>query len=299
MENRTPINNSPLDGIDLDKLQSVVRKNKWWILFFFIVCNSAAYLYIRWTKDLFESESEMKLEIKKDATDLGLKNIVEDQNLNLISGEIEQIKSKVFFSRLVDSLDIGTSYYSIGNVLTDEMYQRSPFVVTSEGDASPLLDKNVYINIIDQSTFKIKTDPDGEYVDKKFNEVFGLNGANVIIRPSKYFEISDNKYFFVIHSKGSLISYLAKNISVSPLNFNANTIRVAFKDHNSKKAYDIVNKIDSLYIFYSSEQKNLANRQKIGWLTMSSIKSRRECRILKIILKILLYKTKAVTYHKI
>jgi tyrosine-protein kinase Etk/Wzc len=266
LENNKPINTGPIEGIDLDKLQSVVRKNKWWILFFFIICNSVAYLYIRWTKDLFESESEMKLEIKKDATDLGLKNIVEDQNLNLISGEIEQIKSKVFFSRLIDSLDIGTSYYSIGNVLTDEMYQRSPFLVTSEGDASSLFDQNIYVNIIDNTTFKIKTNPDDEFVVKKFDEAFSLNSTSLTIRPSKYFEISDNKYFFVIHSKGSLISYLAQNISVSPLNFNANTIRVAFKDNNAKKAYDIVNKIDSLYIFYSSEQKNLANRQKIGWL---------------------------------
>ncbi|MCX8489811.1 MAG: hypothetical protein ORN54_01955, partial [Cyclobacteriaceae bacterium] len=266
MENSKPINISPLEGIDFDKLRSVVQKNKWWILFFFIICNTAAYLSIRWIKDLFESESEMKLEIKKDATELGFKNIVEDQNLNLISGEIEQIKSKVFFSRLIDSLDIGTSYYSIGNVLTNEMYQRSPFVVMSEGDVSLLLDQNVYINIIDQSTFKIKTAPDGEYLDKKFNEVFNFNGANITIRPSKYFEINNNKYFFIIHSKGSLISYLAQNISVSPLNFNANTIRVAFKDHNAKKAYDIVNKIDSLYIYYSGEQKNLANRQKIDWL---------------------------------
>ncbi|MCA6381722.1 MAG: polysaccharide biosynthesis tyrosine autokinase [Cytophagales bacterium] len=267
MENSKTINTSTIDGIDLDKLQSVVRKNKWWILFFFILCNTVAYLSIRWTKDLFESESEMKLEIKSDATDLGIKKIVEDQNLNLISGEIEQIKSKVFLSRLIDSLDIETSYYSIGNVLTDEMYQRSPFLVQAVGDLAPrLFDQNVYINIIDNATFKIKIDPDSEFLIRKFNDPFSLNGATIIVQPSDYFEVSDNKYFFVIHSKGALITYLAQNISVSPLNFNANTIRVAFKDHNAKKAFDIVNKIDSLYIFYSSEQKNLANRQKIGWL---------------------------------
>ncbi|MCA6409808.1 MAG: hypothetical protein IM575_11840, partial [Cytophagales bacterium] len=214
MENSKTINTSTIDGIDLDKLQSVVRKNKWWILFFFILCNTVAYLSIRWTKDLFESESEMKLEIKSDATDLGIKKIVEDQNLNLISGEIEQIKSKVFLSRLIDSLDIETSYYSIGNVLTDEMYQRSPFLVQAVGDLAPrLFDQNVYINIIDNATFKIKIDPDSEFLIRKFNDPFSLNGATIIVQPSDYFEVSDNKYFFVIHSKGALITYLAQNIS--------------------------------------------------------------------------------------
>lgn len=278
MENNNTTFTSPVEGIDFEKLLSVVRKNKWWILLIFILCNAVAYLSIRWTKDLFESESEMKLEIKKDATELGLKNIVEDQNLNLISGEIEQIKSKVFFSRLIDSLNIRISYYSIGNVLTDEMYKRSPFLVTTEGDVSGLLDRNVYVNVIDKSTFKIKIDPDGEFLTRNFNEFFDINGTHLVIKPSAFFETSDNKYFFVINSKEALISYLAQNITVSPLNFNANTIRVAFKDHNAKKAFDIVNKIDTLYISYSSEQKNLANRQKITWLNneLSQVEKRME-----------------------
>jgi len=39
-----------------------------------------------------------------------------------------------------------------------------------------------------------------------------------------------------------------------------------FRDYDGHKAFDIVNKIDSLYLGYSYEQKNLANSQKIEWL---------------------------------
>jgi tyrosine-protein kinase Etk/Wzc len=121
---------SPFEGLDFDKLIAVTQKAKWWILLIFISCNIAAYLTTRWTKDVFESASELKLDIKRDATELGIKTLVEDQNINIISGEIEQIKSKVFFNRVIDSLDLAVSYYSIGNVLKDEMYKRSPFVVS-------------------------------------------------------------------------------------------------------------------------------------------------------------------------
>jgi capsular polysaccharide biosynthesis protein len=129
MVENTSQNIDSFESIDKTKLWSVVNKNKWWILSIFIACNLIAYLTIRYTKDVYQSDSEMKLDIKRDATELGIKTMVEDQNINIVSGEIEQIKSKVFFNRLVDSLDIWVSYYSLGNVLRNELYKQSPIQV--------------------------------------------------------------------------------------------------------------------------------------------------------------------------
>ena len=258
-------NKSNIEGLDTDKLLAVVRKNKWWIILLFLACNLFAYLIIRWTKDLFESESEMKLEVKQDATELGLKSLVEDQNVNLIAGEIEQIKSKVFFGRVLDSLDIETSYYSVGNVLTDEMYKRTPFHIVINERSSSILDIPIFINIESNDSYTIRLE-NQEKIKGYLNKPIALLGSTLIVTGTPSYQPSDNDYYFIIHSRNALISYLDKNISVSPLNFNANTIRVSFQDNNARKAHDIVNKIDSLYIIYSSEQKNLANTQKIGWL---------------------------------
>ena len=74
-------------------------------------------------------------------------------------------------------------------------------------------------------------------------------------------------YFFIINSRDLLLDYLLTNLTAEPLNFNANTIRISFKDHNAFKAQDILNKIDTLYLQYSNEQKNLANKQKIDWVS--------------------------------
>ena len=267
MEKFLPIHSYQSESIDTDKLFSVLRKNKWWILLIFISCNLLAYLTIRWTKDLFESASEMKLDIKRDATDLGIKNIVEDQNLNVVSGEIEQIKSKVFFDRVIDSLNIGNSYYSIGNVLKDEMYKRSPFIVQTQSLNSSIADTPIYFEFLKNESFKIKLTNQEDYTEGRFNQTISLNGTEFVFTKSNYYQPNDaNDYYFILNSRGALVEFLSKNITVSPLNFNANTISVSFQDNNSLKAYDIVNKIDSLYIAYSNEQKNLANRQKINWL---------------------------------
>ncbi|MBS1507072.1 MAG: polysaccharide biosynthesis tyrosine autokinase [Bacteroidetes bacterium] len=255
------------EGIDLEKLRAVFIKNKWWILLIFLSCSIAGYLTTRWTKDLYESESELKLDIKRDASELGIDKLTQDPNIDVVSGEIEQIKSKLFFSRILDSLNLFVSYYSEGNVLFDEMYKRSPFQVEIISVARKNQDVPLYLLPLTETTFQLRQGLQGKTISGKYGIALDDPDLKVIIFNSGHITESEtNDYYFVINSRENLVSYLSKNIIVEPLNFNANTIRISFKDHNALKARDIVNKVDSLYIFYSNEQKNLANKQKIDWL---------------------------------
>lgn len=257
-----------VEGIDFNKLKVVLRKNFVWIIAIFLAVNLTAYLTIRWTKDIYESSSEMKLDVKQDATELGIKTMMEDQNLNIISGEIEQIKSRVFLNRVIDSLDINIGYYSIGKVLVDEKYKYSPITITAEDFPESIKDIPIYIDFKSGSdNFEIKLGEDGEPTKSTFGKLITLNDFEFKIDKAKSFDTSaSDDYYFIVHSRASLLDYLSENITVEPLNFNANTIKISFKDFNALKAHDIVSKIDSLYINYSNEQKNLANKQKINWL---------------------------------
>jgi len=267
------------DSIDFEKLGAVIRKNLIWIILIFLATNLGAYLTIRYTKDLFESESELKLDIKRDATELGIKTMIDDQNLNIVSGEIEQIKSKLFFSKLLDSLDLSVSYYSVGQVLKDEMYKRSSFLVIPNTINPGHFDLPFYFDFLGGNKFSIQIGEAGTIGEGTFGVPITYNSTTLTIEKTRYFVENDgNTYYFVLNSRGKLIEYLSKNIQVDPLNFNANTIRISFQDYNALKAYDIVNKIDSLYITYSNLQKNLANKQKIDWLNqeLSQVEKRME-----------------------
>jgi tyrosine-protein kinase Etk/Wzc len=256
------------DSIDFEKLTAVFRKYLIWFILIFLATNLAAYLTIRYTKDLFESESELKLDIKSDATELGIKTMIEDQNVNIVSGEIEQIKSKIFFSKLIDSLDISVSYYSVGQVLKDEMYRRSTYLIKTTRINPAHYDLPIYVDFDGDNKFNIQLgNNSASSIQGSFDRPLEFDGTSLNIVKTKFFAENDgNTYYFVLNSRTSLIDYLSKNIQVDPLNFNANTIRISFRDHNALKAHVIVNKIDSVYIVYSNLQKNLANKQKIDWL---------------------------------
>lgn len=265
MATNNPIARPDSDSIDFEKLGAIVRKHALWIVLILFSTNLIAYLTIRYTKDLFESESELKLDVKQDATELGIKTVIEDQNLNLVSGEIEQIKSKLFFSRLADSMDLKVSYYSVGNVLKDEMYKRSPYLVLYTTVNKLHYDVPVYFDFKGSNQYQIRI---GEVVASgDFDKPIQIDGTSLLISKTNYYsDQDDNEYYFIINSKQQLVEYLSSNIQVEPLNFNANTIRISFRDNNALKAHDIVNNVDSLYILYSNLQKNLANKQKIEWL---------------------------------
>lgn len=268
MEPESQIHRSEIEGIDFNKLRVVLKKNIYWILGIFLAVNFSAYLTIRWTKSLYESESEMKLYIKQDATDLGIKTMIEDQNLNIISGEIEQIKSKVFLNRVIDSLDIQIGYYSIGKVLVDEKYKYSPIKVVSNYYPNSIKDIPVYIDFeAGSDNFEIRLGEKGPSVKSSFGQLTTINEFEFALEKNATYDPSaTDDYYFIVHSRESLLDYLTKNLIVEPLNFNANTIKISFTDFNALKAHTIVSKIDSLYISYSNEQKNLTNKQKIEWL---------------------------------
>ncbi len=255
------------EGIDIKKLGIVFRKNLIWLILIFLLSNITAYLTIRWTKDLYESESELKLDTKQNASELGIKGIVEDQNLNIIAGEIEQIKSKLFYTRVIDSLDLQISYYSIGKVLKDEMYKRSSFIVRNFTKSGIPYDQPIYFSFGGDHSYSIRLGNSGTTYNGILGKILECENFEITIDDTPFREPNDeNDYFFVINSHSALLDYLSRNTAVDPLNFNANTIRISFKDFNALKAHDIVNKIDSLYLQYSNEQNNLTNRQKIDWL---------------------------------
>lgn len=255
------------EGIDADKLLLLLRRNIWVIIGIFIVTNLVAYLTLRWTKDVYESASELKLEIKNDATELGIKQMVEDQNRNIIAGEIEQLKSKLFFSRVIDSLDLWVSYFSKGNVLEFEMYRGSPFRITYSLSDNRLLNRPIYFDFLEGNRYRIRESEKTNGAEALLGESVEIGGGTFRAELAPHAKPDfENQYYFVINSRERLIDFLSANLNVEPINWEANTIRISLRDYNPVKVYTVVNKIDSVYLYYSNEQKNQANRQKIDWL---------------------------------
>lgn len=270
---------STMEAIDFSKLGMVVRQNWIWLVVIFLVVNSGTFLYLRYTKNLYESTSELKLEIKDDASELGIKSVVEDQNLNLMSGEIELIQSKLFLGQVMKNAPIDVSYFGVGRVLNDELFLNTPFVVKYKMlEGAGLYDVPVSFEQVSAGEFNLRV-RDGKPIKGEYGKPLMVENVELILTPNPSFQKGEEVgYFFIINSKETMLTYLRSHLTAEPLNYNANTIRLSFRDHNPFKAEAVLNIIDTLYLQYSNEQKNLANRQKIEWLSneLSQIEKKME-----------------------
>lgn len=257
-----------IEGIDFNKLKTIFKGHWIWVLLIFGAVNFATYLFLRYSKDVYESTSVLKLDIQPDENQFQLHPVVEDQNLNIISGQIELIQSRLFLRRILDSLGLDVKYISRGEVLDFELYGNSPFSVTYNATTNQYFGVPFQFSVDGINQFTLQSGGEhGTRIQGAFGQPVHLPGLDLLIRKTSSPFTEGINYVFIINSNDVILNYLQSNLTVEPLDLNANTIRVAFKDNNPFKARDLVNRIDSMYLQYSNEQKSLANKQKIDWLT--------------------------------
>ncbi|NMM47386.1 GumC family protein [Marinigracilibium pacificum] len=258
-------------GVDWEKFLTIFRKSIPFVILIIALAVSAAVFYVRYIPPLFESSSELKLDVKEETAVIGFGIDPQKNNMNALSGEMELLRSKVFFSRLIDSLDIDvTIRTTFGNFKNEERYKNKPFKVAYKASGSEIFNRLFNVHISSMTNYELSYDLGG--VSQKFNGVFGkplvINSGVITLTLTENYAKGEgfDDYSFIINSRESQIGYIQNSLKVEAQSLAANTIKITFTDNDKYKAYDVVNAIDSLYLEYSREQKMQANKQKIAFL---------------------------------
>lgn len=259
-----------LDSFDLERFWYVFKRSRLWLVLFILTATAAAYLYVRYTKPVFKSSSIIKLSFESEASALGLSNLMNPQDRNEISGEIELIKSRLFLSRVVEAADLNVSYHTYGRYLTDERYKNAPFVVSYKLHNEAFFDQPFDVVPLNENSFSLEYFSNGvkESQQYAFGQEIRTTSFNFLIQKTKFFseELLSSRFYFTINSDVKLVDYLQRSLEVIPENFSANTIRVSLSDYKARKARDLVLLIDSLYLNYTKEVKNQTIEQKLKFL---------------------------------
>lgn len=257
------------NDIDWHKLGIVGKKSLPWISLILILCLSASYLVIRYTKPLYESSSEIKLGRDENANILNLPDFDQGNSFALLSSEMELITSRLFFNKIIESVRLSPQYYTYGKFLDDEKYSTTPFTVDYQLKNIRIYNKKIYITLIDTTRYLLfYTLGDKEFKQEyRFNEPVSNEDFEFNITLSSSWNTSmGNKYYVIFKSHDALMDYIESNLSVEPVNREANIFKVSFKDYSVTKAHALVSAIDTLYYKYSLDEKNRANKNKIEYL---------------------------------
>ena len=255
---------------DIQKLILILKKTWYWLPISIFLSIVGSHYYLKYTKPVYKASSLIKLEIQREASNLGLGSLSSGQNDNL-SGEIELIRSPLVAQDVLNIVDLSTSYFAIGNIQTTEIFRNSPFKVQifSEAMYTPF-DNNFAVSFSDKLQYQISEmdNKESESQTHKIGDIVTMGQFKfAIVHDKGVSAIEDQKnYYFRINSKASLISSIISNLSVIASNDEARTIQITFTDYNKEKARVIVNAFDTVYLKHSLEKKQKSQEQTLLYI---------------------------------
>lgn len=259
------------DIISIEKLLLVVKKYWFWIPIATILSLVGGHYYLKYSKPLYNASSLIRLEIQKEATNIGLSTVQTMQTDNNLLSEIELIKSRLVAEELIKTLDLNVSYYAVGNILTTEIYKKSPFRVEVYSDpVHTIYDRDYVVSFTSKYQFKLyeKNADEGKAKTYSVGDIIQLGSFKFALQWTNIKEpdIDQKEYIFRINSKGSLISYLLGQLIVEANSTEARTLTIAFTDNNADKARDIVNAYDTVYLKQSIDKKQKSQEQTLKFI---------------------------------
>ncbi|MDB5258141.1 MAG: polysaccharide biosynthesis tyrosine autokinase [Chitinophagaceae bacterium] len=268
---------------DITRLIVVFRKNLIWIVLILICSILGAYFFIRYTKPLFESKSQLKLDLNSEATAVGLSKVdpslEEYSSASKVAGEVEFIKSPLVLKEINSRANLEIGYFALGDILFEERFQTNPFELKYTVIDPSLINQRINITIESPSedNYKYSYPWKGETIqgNAKFGNMITTEGLVFKINKTPFLQTETlNKDFFcIVYSPQFIEGYISQNLTVEIDNIEARIISVGFKDYNKNKAAYIVNLIDSVYLEKTIELKTSKHEKTLDFLKLSLSKT--------------------------
>jgi tyrosine-protein kinase Etk/Wzc len=108
--------------LDLGLIFYILKKSLWIVLLFFIICFSAAFIYLRYSQPVYQSSTVIQINDNNEASKV-LQIGTTEGATNKIAEAIEQIRSKIFLKRVIEKSNVQVSYFNEGTFKSNELYK--------------------------------------------------------------------------------------------------------------------------------------------------------------------------------
>jgi len=244
-----------------------------WIspVFYIFIFSLFAFVYLRYTKPIYKATSVLQI-IDEDRVGAVLGENTIENNTDL-SKEIELLRSEVLFNRAISNLQLQTSIFSEGKVVTRDLYRSAPFeIIVYRFSDSTMCNKRIDLSLNSKNDLILKYQKNGKnkvivssikkhIVKRHFDIVCRVINKNVF-----YKLINLNHIYFTFNNSTSLQNELHQSLVVNPIDENAKTIEISFTNYNPRLCYDVVNSVLNVYLNYEKNSKQTKATKTIAFI---------------------------------
>ncbi|HEV7231782.1 MAG TPA: polysaccharide biosynthesis tyrosine autokinase [Bacteroidia bacterium] len=244
---------------------SLAWKSILWVILFFSVSLSVAFLYLRYTPKVFEASTILQINNSNNANKvLESSKIFDGESQDALAGDIELLRSKVFLKRVLSTLPLEVTYFDEGTFRTNEHYKESPYAVEKKLKTGDIRGVRIFITRKSPTSGVLSYTINGKKYEREFHDgqwITDLPQADLKIAIlDKNWNVTSavkkTLSYFVINDFGTLADSYHNRLSITLLNDAAKTVRIMFRDNNAVKTSDVVGSIYSEFIAYDVERRS-------------------------------------------
>lgn len=247
-------NNNSNTTQEIDLVELVVRCLRRWKMFLASVvgCLLIAVLYVHYATPEYKVTStvvikdEKKGQVGADITafqDLGI--MASNENLE---NELEVLKSKSLFDRMVDELNLHFSYYTKNWLKQTEIYKQTPVYVTAE-------------QVVQDATFEIDRRDDGSLYfyseEPEFEQTIQLD--SLMETPWGKLTFTANQFgqpLYPVTVQMNRLVGIPKELSIGAINKTSSVVELSYVTPCPEKGMDMINTLIALYNQQAIDEKN-------------------------------------------
>ena len=168
---------------------------------------------------------------------------------------------------MVDKLDIGVTYLSEGTFKSNELYVANPYRILIRVKDPRVYQHKCYVEFKDDFSkgtlsfdgVKFNFTP-GQWMRNRYMDVQVYFPTELTLSQLKGFFNNSPKLYFRVTENEVMAGLIQSRLDIKPLNAQAKTLQLKYRDVNSQKATDVVNAIASEFLYYDVDRKSESSR---------------------------------------
>ncbi|HKL40002.1 MAG TPA: Wzz/FepE/Etk N-terminal domain-containing protein, partial [Cryomorphaceae bacterium] len=237
----------------------ILRKNLYLVVIFVCLAIAGSYIFLRYTAPVYEARTVIQLSNSDNAK--RVLNVNQFYDNNSLLAEIELMRSKLLVERVINKLPLEISYFEKGEVLTDQRYPASSFVMEMLAVTdSSIMDTPIFVRFKENNTYHLElrgeqlgeTHRVGQLAQNKYFTykllVIDANHFNRV-------EEGEIEFYFKLNRPQTLANQYSRQLGIKILNNTAKTVEVSLKDNNPGIARDFVVNHAEEYIKFELENR--------------------------------------------
>ena len=225
------------------------------------LCLLGAYLYLRYTTPIYRVTGTLVFKQENQNSGGKFNEIFNAKNVSDVQSEIEILKSQDLMERVVDSVQLQTSYFAVGKIKTLNIYTDCPFRLNIIKLTDSFSSFKMNFTFPTENEFRVNKES-GRF---KYGDVFG-NSYGLFSLTKKYNGAKGKEFNVEWKPTYEQASLYAPIVRVAPKIAGSNIYNIQIEYTNSALAADIVNNLMLRYKDASIDDKNATIKQRLEYI---------------------------------